>query len=79
MQEVRVSAEPIAISVNVLLHHLMILKLVLPRPGIVVRFCALKSVQHRLIVAHDLGESLNADFAIQRIILVKSHGVHFLF
>lgn len=46
MEEIGVSAESVAVSVDILLHLLMVLELVLPSSRVVVGFRALKSIQH---------------------------------
>lgn len=46
VEEIGVSAESVAVSVDILLHLLVVLELVFPGARIVVGFSALKSVQH---------------------------------
>ena len=75
MQEVRVASEAVTILVNLLLHLLVLDEVGFPLLPVVVALRALQAAQHRAVVIHDAGQVLDANFAVQRVVLVPSFRV----
>lgn len=64
MQEVGVLAEAVSVRLNTGTDLLLFLKLMIPIIILVVGFGRLESLEHRLVIADDPGEVLNANLAI---------------
>lgn len=76
VQKVGVPAEPISVRINVFLHCFVILELILPGAPAVVRLSRLQTVQHRFVIAHYLGQVLDAHLTVKRVVLIESGRVH---